>query len=115
MALRSQLRVVVCRCPLALVFLLLVSLLVTTGLAVAGIFVSPYMPEGILHLVSLLVSFAVMAVLFAMMFKWLPDVSVAWGDVWLGALLTALFFELGKAANRDWNRHTEQRHQSLWC
>jgi len=97
-ALRSQLRVVVCRCPLALVFLLLVSLLVTTGLAVAGIFVSPYMPEGILHLVSLLVSFAVVAVLFAMMFKWLPDVSVAWGDVWLGALLTALFFELGKAA-----------------
>jgi membrane protein len=33
-----------------------------------------------------------------MMFKWLPDVSVAWGDVWLGALVTALFFELGKAA-----------------
>jgi len=83
---------------LALGFLLLVSLLVTAGLAAAGIFVSPYMPEGILHLVSLLVSFAVVAVLFAMMFKWLPDVSVAWGDVWLGALLTALFFELGKAA-----------------
>lgn len=33
-----------------------------------------------------------------MMFKWLPDVSVAWADVWLGALLTALLFELGKAA-----------------
>lgn len=33
-----------------------------------------------------------------MMFKWLPDVSVGWGDVWLGALLTALFFEVGKAA-----------------
>jgi membrane protein len=33
-----------------------------------------------------------------MMFKWLPDVSVAWGDVWLGVSLTALFFELGKAA-----------------
>jgi membrane protein len=36
--------------------------------------------------------------LFAMMFKWLPDVSVSWGDVWLGAFLTALFFEIGKAA-----------------
>jgi membrane protein len=83
---------------LAVGFLLLVSLLVTAGLAAAGKFVSPYMPEGILHLVSLLVSFAVVAVLFAMMFKWLPDVSVAWGDVWLGAVLTALFFELGKAA-----------------
>jgi membrane protein len=83
---------------LALGFLLLVSLLVTAGLAAAGKFVAPYLPEGILHLVSMLVSFAVVAVLFAMMFKWLPDVSVAWGDVWLGALLTALFFELGKAA-----------------
>jgi membrane protein len=46
----------------------------------------------------LLVSFAVVTVLFAMMFKWLPDVSVGWRDVWLGALLTALFFEIGKAA-----------------
>lgn len=51
-----------------------------------------------MHLVSMLVSFAVVTVLFALMFKWLPDVSVAWGDVWLDALLTALFFELGKAA-----------------
>jgi hypothetical protein len=46
----------------------------------------------------MLASFTVVALLFALMFKWLPDVSVAWGDVWLGALLTALFFELGKAA-----------------
>ena len=83
---------------LALGFLLLVSLLVTAGLAAAGKFAAPYMPEGVLHLVSMLASFAVVALLFAMMFKWLPDVSVAWGDVWLGALLTALFFELGKAA-----------------
>jgi membrane protein len=83
---------------LALGFLLPVSLLVTAGLAAAGKFIAPYLPEGILHLVSMLASFAVVAVLFAMMFKWLPDVSVAWADVWLGALLTALLFELGKAA-----------------
>ncbi len=83
---------------LALGFLLLVSLLVTAALAAAGKFVAPYMPEGILHVVSMLVSFVVVTVLFAMMFKWLPDVSVAWRDVWLGAFLTALFFEVGKAA-----------------
>jgi membrane protein len=83
---------------LALGFLLLVSLLVTAALAAAGKFVAPYMPEGVLHVVSLVVSFAVVTVLFAMMFKWLPDVSVGWRDVWLGALLTALFFEVGKAA-----------------
>jgi membrane protein len=39
----------------------------------------------------------VVTVLFAMMFKWLPDVSIGWRDVWPGALLTALFFEVGKA------------------
>jgi membrane protein len=59
---------------LTLGFLLLVSLLVSAGLAAA-----------------------VMA-LFAMMFKWLPDVAVGWRDVWPGAFLTALFFEIGKAA-----------------
>ena len=83
---------------LALGFLLLVSLLVTTALAAIGKFAAPYMPEGILHVVSMLVSFAVVAILFAMMFKWLPDASLAWRDVWLGAFLTALFFEVGKAA-----------------
>ena len=83
---------------LALGFLLLVSLLVTAALAAAGKFVAPYMPEGVLHVVSTLVSFAVVTVLFAMMFKWLPDVSVGWRDIWLGAFLTALFFEVGKAA-----------------
>jgi membrane protein len=83
---------------LALGFLLLVSLLVTAALAAAGKFVAPHIPEGVLHVISTLVSCAVVTVLFGMMFKWLPDVSVGWSDVWLGALLTALFFEVGKAA-----------------
>jgi membrane protein len=83
---------------LALGFLLLISLLITAGLAAAGKFIAPYMPEGVLHVVSIVVSFAVVTALFAMMFKWLPDVSVAWRGVWVGALLTALFFEIGKAA-----------------
>ncbi|MBR1163818.1 YihY/virulence factor BrkB family protein [Bradyrhizobium elkanii] len=83
---------------LALGFFLLVSLLVTACLAAAGKFVAPYLPEGLLHVVSTLVSFAVVTIMFAMMFKWLPDVLVAWRDVRLGALLTALFFEVGKAA-----------------
>jgi membrane protein len=83
---------------LALGFLLLVSLLVTAALAAVGKFVAPYMPEAVLQMVSMLVSFVVVTVLFAMMFKWLPDASVAWRDVWMGAFLTALFFEVGKAA-----------------
>jgi membrane protein len=34
--------------------------------------------------------------LFAMKFKWLPDTDIAWGDVWLGAIVTAALFEIGK-------------------
>ena len=83
---------------LALGFLLLTSLLVTAALAAAGKYAATYLPEGALHVASMLISFLVVMVLFAMMFKWLPDVSVAWRDVWLGAFLTALFFEIGKAA-----------------
>jgi hypothetical protein len=41
-------------------------------------------------------SFAVISLLFAMMFKWLPDTKVEWRDVWLGAVLTAALFEVGK-------------------
>jgi len=83
---------------LALGFLLLVSLVVTAGLAAFGKFASPHMQEWVLHLVSVLVSLSVISVLFAMMFKWLPDAEVDWYDVWLGAIITAVLFEIGKSA-----------------
>lgn len=67
-------------------------------MAAAGKYVATYLPEGVLHVAGTLISFVVVMALFAMIFKWLPDVSVGWRDVWLGALLTALFFEIGKAA-----------------
>jgi len=82
---------------LALGFLLLVSLLITTALAAAGKYAASYIHEWILHLISIVVSFSVITVLFAMMFKWLPDVKVDWYDVWLGSILTAMLFELGKS------------------
>jgi membrane protein len=81
---------------LALGFLLMVSLLVTTALAALGNIVGG--EHGVLHFVSVLVSFLVIALLFAMMFKWLPDTAIDWYDVWLGALLTAALFEIGKFA-----------------
>jgi membrane protein len=81
---------------LALGFLLLVSMLVTTVLSAAGKYLGTFVPEAALQIVSLTVSFGVIALLFAMMFKWLPDTEVAWADVWLGAVLTAALFELGK-------------------
>lgn len=81
---------------LALGFLLLISMLVTSALSAAGKYVAPYMPEAIFQAVSFLVSFAVISLLFAMMFKWLPDAKIAWRDVWIGAVLTAALFEIGK-------------------
>jgi membrane protein len=81
---------------LSLGFLLLISLLLTAALSAAGKYVAPYLPEASLQIAGLLVSFAVISLLFAMMFKWLPDTPIAWRDVWLGAILTAALFEVGK-------------------
>jgi len=81
---------------LSLGFLLLVSLLVSTVLAAGSKSLAPYLPEALLQVVSSAVSFAFITVLFAMMFKWLPDAEVAWRDVWAGAAVTALLFEIGK-------------------
>ncbi len=54
------------------------------------------MPESVLHLLNFVISFGVITLLFAMMYKILPDVPVAWNDVWMGAAVTAFLFTLGK-------------------
>ncbi len=81
---------------LSLGFLLLISLLLTTALAVGGKYFAPYVPEVAMHALGSIVSFGMITLLFAMMFKWLPDTDVAWRDVWLGAAVTAALFEIGK-------------------
>jgi membrane protein len=81
---------------LALGFLLLVSMLVTTALAAAGKLLAPRLPEAALQSVNFIVSFAVITGLFAAMFKWFPDIEVQWRDVWVGAALTAALFTVGK-------------------
>jgi membrane protein len=83
---------------LALGFLLLVSLLVTAGLAAFGKYAAPHVQEWLLHMITVLASVGTISLLFAMMFKWLPDAAVDWYDVWLGAVVTAVLFELGKSA-----------------
>ena len=81
---------------LAVGFLLLVSLLLTTLLSAGGKYLAPYLPEAVLQIAGSLASFGVITLLFAMMFKWLPDTPVNWRDVWLGAAITAALFEIGK-------------------
>lgn len=82
---------------LAIGFLLLVSLLVSTGVAALTKYWADFIPAwGIVVAVAhLVISLAVTAGLFALLFKWLPNVAMRWSDVWFGALVTALLFELG--------------------
>ena len=81
---------------LAIGFLLLISMLLTAGLAAFSKTMGNAIPEAFAQAASFALSFAVISVLFAMMFKWLPDAPVAWRDVWLSAIVTAALFEIGK-------------------
>ena len=79
-------------------FLLLVSLAVSAWLAALGGFFAYLLPAPVVALeaANFVISFGVITFLFGMMFKLLPDVHVAWRDVWLGAALTSLLFTVGK-------------------
>jgi membrane protein len=54
------------------------------------------MPTTVLQALNFVISFRFITLLFAMMFKWLPDAKVCWRDVWLGGVVTAALFDLGK-------------------
>lgn len=79
-------------------FLLLVSLLLTTMLTGLTKNLGSWLPisETLVTVLSSVCSFGVVAVLFAAIFKFLPDAKVRWRDVWIGAVATALLFEVGK-------------------
>jgi len=81
-------------------FLLLVSLVVTAGLSATQETIGNALPlsEFILHVVNLVISLGVITVLFALIFKFLPDAKLGWRDVWMGAFVTSLLFSLGKTA-----------------
>ena len=79
-------------------FLLLVSLVVSAVLAGISKYASSFLPAPapLLHFLDFLFSLAVVTVLFAMIFKVLPEIKIRWADVWAGATLTALLFTVGK-------------------
>jgi membrane protein len=79
-------------------FLLLVSLALSTAVGALTGYLNEKIPLGgvIAHVVDLVVSFGVVTVLFAMIFKYLPDVRVPWKKVWIGAIGTAFLFTIGK-------------------
>jgi membrane protein len=79
-------------------FLLLVSLAIEALLKGFSHYVQSVLPGGIVIALTIYVvfDFAVVVLLFAMIFKVLPDVEIQWRDVWIGAVMTAILFGIGK-------------------
>ncbi len=79
-------------------FVLLVSLVVSAAVSAVGNFVALHVPgqETLLQIINLVISYGVITLLFAAIYKVLPDVEISWKDVWMGAAVTALLFTIGK-------------------
>ena len=85
---------------LAVGFLLMASLVVSAALSAAGGLLARFVshPVVFVQAANAALSLVVITVLFALIFKLLPDARVAWGDVWIGAAMTSALFTLGKFA-----------------
>ncbi|HSC64787.1 MAG TPA: YihY/virulence factor BrkB family protein [Caldimonas sp.] len=80
-------------------FLLILSLVVSAAVAAVGKFAAPVSGIGVAlaELLNLGVSFALVTVTFAMIYKIIPRVKIGWRDVWVGAAVTAVLFAVGKS------------------
>ncbi|MBB3192691.1 membrane protein [Roseateles terrae] len=81
-------------------FLSMVSMVASAALAAMGKWWTPWLGDDFLLLAQLLnagLSYALITVMFAVIYKWVPDVPIRWRDVWVGALITAALFSLGKS------------------
>lgn len=85
---------------LATGFLLLTSLIVTASLTAAERFVNSVIPASVIlfESINFILSFGVITILFALIFKFIPDTTIPWRDVRMGAAVTSLFFMVGKVA-----------------
>jgi membrane protein len=86
---------------LSIGFLLLISLLLSAGLSAFSDWIKGHLPDFMLFVfrfLNFLISFGVTTVLFALMFRILPDARIRWKDVWIGSIVTSLLFVLGKFA-----------------
>lgn len=83
---------------LAIGFLLLVSLVVTAVLSSFTSMLSSFLGDAtfVAHAIDILVSFGFVTLLFALIYKYVPDVEIQWRDVWVGAALTSILFTIGK-------------------
>ncbi len=86
---------------IAIAFILIASLIISAGLSALSTWVTNHFSESILILlqfVNSILSLGILAVLFALMFKFFPDAKIKWRHVWIGSFVTAVLFEMGKFA-----------------
>jgi membrane protein len=86
---------------LSIGFLMLMSLMVTTLLTALGNWMQNYVPDILMiifHFLNILIFLGVITILFALMFRILPDAHIGWKSIWIGSFLTAVLFEIGKYA-----------------
>jgi membrane protein len=83
---------------LGLAFVVTVSLVLSAALAALGKWWGPMFGqwEAVAHIFDLLVSFGVLTAVFAAIYKLMPRASIKWRDVWVGAVVTAVLFAIGK-------------------
>lgn len=80
-------------------FLLLISFLITAAMSFLSGYIESILPEAMVYLafaVNMVLSLGIITVLFALIYRYLPDAKISWKTVWIGALITALLFTLGK-------------------
>jgi membrane protein len=79
-------------------FLLLLSMLVSIVLSALTNYFGGFLPDALSlsKILNPIIFFALITLLFAMIYKFLPDVEISWGDVWIGAAVTSLLFNIGK-------------------
>ncbi len=78
-------------------FLLLVSLVLSVAISALGSLMGEEgIPQPLIQIINLVISFGIITLLFAMIYRYLPDAEIAWRDTWVGAFVTALLFVVGK-------------------
>ncbi len=80
-------------------FLLLISFIITTAISVLNEYIREVFPDFVVYFaygLNELVSLGIITLLFALMYRFLPDARIHWRTVWIGAIITALLFVLGK-------------------
>jgi membrane protein len=81
-------------------FLLLVSFIITAAISALNDYIREVLPDVLMYItyaVDVALSLGIITVLFALMFKFLPDAKIKWKTVWIGAVITSVLFVLGKS------------------